>query len=67
MSKTIFFKISYSVHNLIFAPLSAVHKPQTQNATLQAQNPFSKQITIFWYNLDIVDSVKQSKTVLNVE
>ena len=67
MSKTIFFKISYAVHNLISAPLSAVHKPQTQNATEQAQNPFSKQITVFWYNLDIVDSVKQSKTVLNIE
>ena len=33
MSKTIFFKISYAVHNLISALLSAVHKPQTENAT----------------------------------
>ena len=33
MSKTIVFKISYAVHNLISAPLSAVHKPQTENAT----------------------------------
>ena len=24
-----------------------IHKPQTENATLQAQNPFSKQITVF--------------------
>ena len=65
MSKIIFFKILYAVHNLISALLLAVHKPQTDNATLQAQNLFSKQITVFWYNLDIVDSIRQSKTVLN--